>query len=352
MDKLPIEELIVAEEATILSAMRQLDTTGRKILFVAPKKVLKATLTDSDIRRYILAGGSLDRPVAEAAFYNPRTLPKTQQGKAKRFMLKEGIEAVPILDEKGRITDVEFLADLDVESGRRVDIPVVVMAGGLGTRLYPYTKILPKPLIPVGEQPIAEHILRHFHDAGCRRFHLIVNYKKNMIKSYFADAATDYDISFVDEEQPLGTGGGLSLLKGKIDDTFFMTNCDVLIDADYADIYDFHKSKGNLITVVCAFKHMVIPYGVIELGKNGEICNVTEKPEMNFLTNTGMYVVDKRVIDEMPKDTPVSFPDLMERYRCAGENIGVYPISENSWMDMGQLEELDLMRRRLEQENG
>ena len=126
----------------------------------------------------------------------------------------------------------------------------------------------------------------------------------------------------------------------------------MLIDADYGDICDFHKRSGNLITVVCAFKHLTIPYGVIELGDEGEIKNVTEKPQMNFLTNTGVYVVEPRVIEELEAGVAIGFPDIMENYRAAGEKIGVYPVSENSWMDMGQLEELENMRRRIEDQNG
>ncbi|MDY4784638.1 sugar phosphate nucleotidyltransferase, partial [Pygmaiobacter massiliensis] len=264
------------------------------------------------------------------------------------LLLKHSIDALPLLDKRGCITDVVFEGDLDVDTHKNAGLPVVVMAGGLGTRLYPYTKILPKPLIPIGELPIAEHIINRFHNFGCKQFHLVVNYKKSMIKSYFNDLEKSYEISYVDEDKPLGTGGGLSLLKGQLDSTFFLTNCDVLIDADYGDIYEFHKNSGNLITVVCAFKHITIPYGVIELGNEGEIKNVTEKPQMNFLTNTGVYVVEPRVIEELAEDTPIGFPDIMENYRHAGEKIGVYPVSENSWMDMGQLEELEQMRRRLE----
>ncbi|MEG0338948.1 MAG: sugar phosphate nucleotidyltransferase, partial [Oscillospiraceae bacterium] len=263
-------------------------------------------------------------------------------------LLAHSIEAVPLLDIDGRLQDIIFLGDLDVDTRKKVNIPVIITAGGLGTRLYPYTKILPKPLIPVGEMPIVEHIIERFKGFGCKHFDMIVNYKKSMIKSYFSDVEKDYSLEFIDEDTPLGTGGGLSLLKGKLNETFFFTNCDCIIDADYGDIYKFHKEKGNIITMICAFKHFTIPYGVIDLDKDGGISRVTEKPEMNFLTNTGIYVVEPRVINEMEDNVKIGFPDIIEKYRKSGEKVGVYPISENSWMDMGQLEELDNMRRRLE----
>lgn len=343
-----LDELLIEEDKTVLEAMQRLDETGHRILFIAPQNKLHGVVTDSDIRRHILRGGSLEDAITEMANYSPKSLPVERRSEARELLLKHSIDALPLLDKRGCITDVVFEGDLDVDTHKNAGLPVVVMAGGLGTRLYPYTKILPKPLIPIGELPIAEHIINRFHNFGCNQFHLVVNYKKSMIKSYFNDLEKSYEISYVDEDKPLGTGGGLALLKGQLDSTFFLTNCDVLIDADYGDIYEFHKKSGNLITVVCAFKHITIPYGVIELGSEGEIKTVTEKPQMNFLTNTGVYVVEPRVIEELADDTPIGFPDIMENYRHAGEKIGVYPVSENSWMDMGQLEELEQMRRRLE----
>lgn len=343
-----LDELLIQEEITVLGAMQRLDETGHRILFIAPKGKLEGVVTDSDIRRHILRGGTLSEPVSKAANYTPKFVTAEQRSQAKAMLLEHCIDALPVVDKHGYITDIIFEGDLDVDTHKNAGLPVVVMAGGLGTRLYPYTKILPKPLIPIGELPIAEHIIHRFERFGCKAFYMVVNYKKSMIKSYFNDLEKEYSLEYVDEDKPLGTGGGLSLLKGKIEKTFFLTNCDVLIDADYGDIYEFHKKSGNLITVVCAFKHLTIPYGVIELGSEGEIKTVTEKPQMNFLTNTGLYVVEPRVIEELKEETFIGFPDIMESYRGKGEKIGVYPVSESSWMDMGQMEELEQMRRRLE----
>ena len=200
----------------------------------------------------------------------------------------------------------------------------------------------------MGERPILELIIDRFCDFGCTDFHLVVNYKKNMIKSYFNDLEKSYRVSYADEDEPLGTGGGLCLLKGKLDNTFFLSNCDILLDADYGDILNYHKSQGNIITMVCAVKHFTVPYGVIELNNDGTIQTMREKPEMNFLTNTGVYVVEPRVVEELEDGKKQGFTDIIEHYRAIGEKVGVYPISEQSWMDMGQIEELDHMRRRLE----
>lgn len=345
-----IEELIISPQMTVLQAMQKLDETGRKILFLAPDLKLQAVLTDSDVRRHILKNGSLEAKVSEVANYQPKSLPIAQKSQATEFMIKQSIAAVPLLDSTGVIVDVAFFDESPIQVQKSLDIPVVIMAGGLGTRLYPYTKILPKPLIPVGEKPIVEHIIGRFHNFGCKEYHMIVNHKKNMIKAYFNELEKDYTVNFADEECFLGTGGGLSLLKDKIHSTFFLTNCDVLIEADYHDLYRFHVKNNNLITVVCALKHVTIPYGVFSLTEDGEIDTITEKPTMNFLTNTGMYVVDQKIIQELEANKAISFPDIMEKYRKNNGKVGVYPVSENSWMDMGQMEELESMRRRLEKQ--
>ena len=247
-----VDDLFITEDISVLDAMRKLDETGLGVLFVAPEGVLRAVVTDGDIRRYILKSLPLEGPVREAANYSPYALPMEARARAKTALLEHGIGALPLLDKRGRVQDVVFAGGLDIDTHKKACAPVVIMAGGLGTRLYPYTKILPKPLIPIGEMPIVEHIIHRFADVGCSAFTMIVNYKKSMIKSYFNDLQKDYTVDYVDEDTPLGTGGGLSLLKGKVTQTFFLTNCDILIDADFGDIYQYHKEKGNVITMVCA----------------------------------------------------------------------------------------------------
>lgn len=346
-----VEELFLAPDATVLEALRKLDETGQRILFIAPEGRLQAALTDGDIRKFFLRGGTPDQTIDRAANYHPLSLPIAERGRAREVLQAHRIDALPILDKRGVITDIVFAYKLDVDNRKRVDIPVVMMAGGLGTRLYPYTKILPKPLIPVGEQPIAELIIDRFRDFGCHDFTMIVNYKRGMIKSYFTDLEKDYTVHFADEDVFMGTGGGLCLLKGKMQSPFFFTNCDTLLDVDFGDIYEYHKKHGNLVTMICAFKHYTVPYGVVELGQDGNIAAMREKPELDFLTNTGVYVVEPRVVEEMRDGEIIGFPDVIERYRAAGEKVGVYPIGENSWMDMGQLEELEKMRRKLESQS-
>lgn len=348
--RMEIKDFLIDENKTLLEAMSQLENAAKKVLFVMKDGRFVAALTDGDVRRWILKKGSLDAKVKELANYNPKYLTESEKSKAKEYIKKNFIEGVPIVDDEGNVTAIIIWNDEKIESHEQLDIPVVIMAGGLGTRLYPYTKILPKPLIPIGELPIVEHIINRFVENGCTVFYLILNHKKNMIKAYFNDLKKDYLISFVDEERPLGTGGGLSLLKNKINTTFILSNCDILIDYDYRKIVSFHQKQGNFITMICSMKRISIPYGVVEISTNGEIQEMKEKPEYSVFVNTGMYVVDGLVIDEIETNKEMGFPDIIEKYRQKGKKIGIFPITDKAWLDMGQLDELEEMRRRLDDE--
>ena len=342
-----IIDFLIDEESSMIEAMQQLDKIEKKILFVISNGDFVAALTDGDIRRWILKKGNLDAKIKHIANYSPKFLLESEKNNSKEYMKTHSIEALPIVQENNKIVSVIF-GNEEVNSRKELMLPIVIMAGGFGKRLYPYTKILPKPLIPIGEIPIIEHIINRFHKYGSDRFFLIVNHKKNMIKAYFNEIEKDYKVDYIDEIRPLGTGGGLSLLKGMIDSTFVLSNCDILIEEDYEKILNYHKKENNLITMVCSLKHIRIPYGVVEISQTGEIESMKEKPELTFFTNTGMYMVESKVIEELDTDIAIGFPDIIENYKNRGEKIGIYPISENSWLDMGELDKMDEMISRLE----
>ena len=343
-----IMEYTVGEDTPIVEALERIDRNSGKVLFVHRDGRLVASLTDGDVRRFILRNGNLKANVKEAANYRPMFLLSGDAADAHEFIIQNSIDGVPIVDKEKHIEDVVFRDYIGVpNNGEALNAPVVMMAGGKGTRLYPYTKILPKPLIPIGEIPIAEHIINRFRAFGCSRFHMIVNYKKNMLKAYFNELDKDYVVYFADEDEPLGTGGGLSLLKGSIGETFFLTNCDILIQDDLERIFRFHKESNNKITMVCSLKNFRIPYGIIKLNDAGRIASMTEKPHVPFLTNTGCYVVEPEVIDSIPDNTSLGFPDIIQKYQDDGENVGVFPISESAWLDMGVPDEMERMKERL-----
>ncbi len=347
-----IKDIIINEEGSIKDAIKKLDKTAKQILVVTEKQKLKGVITDGDIRRWILRSGDISANVREIVNYNPKYITENEKHIAKKIMDKFSVKSLPVVDVNGRVTSVLFLEDVELTENiiekEKIKLPVVIMAGGIGTRLYPYTKVFPKPLIPIGDIPIVERIINKFNSYGCDDFYLTVNYKKNMIKSYFGEIDKNYEVSYLEEDKPLGTGGSLYLLKGKIKSTFFVSNCDILVEADYNSIYKNHMECGNLITIVCAIKNVTIPYGVINLTEDGQIEQMEEKPEFSFLTNTGMYLIEPEVLNLINDNEFIHLPDIVQKCIDKGMNVGVYPISEKSWMDMGQPDEMEKMIKRLE----
>ncbi|MBE5959644.1 MAG: CBS domain-containing protein [Lachnospiraceae bacterium] len=331
---------------TIAEVMQQINNNNGGILFFTNKEhKLVGCITDGDIRRYLLSGGNISDNVFSAANSTPQFA--TTKAEAKRLYKTNNGKAIPILNETGEIVSIYMGKEMTGAPKNPIRIPVVINAGGKGTRLDPYTRVLPKPLIPVGELPIIELIMKEYQNYDCKDFHIIVNYKRELMKAYFYECDEQYNITWHDEDIPLGTGGGLSLLRGKMNTTFFFANCDALLTSDYEDMLKFHRENGNVITMICAYKNLSIPYGVVEMGKDGVIEKMTEKPSMSFLTNTGIYIVEPEVIDDIEDGEVIGFPDIIEREKAKGKKVAAYPISENDWMDMGQLPELEKMRIKL-----
>lgn len=342
-----LAEYVIDENSTIVEAMRKLDKVAAKVLYILDGSKIAASLTDGDIRRWLLKKNKIDAKVKEVANYSPLYLHQKDKRQASKLMKKYMIESVPIVNDDKEIILIMFWNDHEVDIDNDLNLPVVIMAGGKGTRLYPYTKILPKPLIPIGEKPIIEHIIDRFNMVGCDVFYLLINHKKNMIKAYFNEEERAYTTKYIEEEEFLGTGGGLSLLKGMIDSTFILSNCDILIEENYSKMYEHHKREKNMITMVCSLKTIKIPYGVVETTESGSIEKVDEKPEVAFFVNTGMYIVEPEVIENLKENRVVGFPTVIQEYKQAGKKVGVYPISDYAWMDMGQIEEMEIMRNRL-----
>ncbi len=348
MDNQELQKFIGRDILTVSEAMQKIDINARGILFIVNNdNYLLGCVTDGDIRRYLLAGGKMESLVIDASNKKPRVAKSIEEAKQSYHM--RDFVIIPIVDNDGHIIDL-FTGGAEnrfIKPRNPINIPVVINAGGKGTRLDPFTRVLPKPLIPVGDLPIIEHIMKEYQTYSCDEFHIIVNYKKDLMKAYFADNDNHYNISWYDEEKPLGTGGGLSLLRGKFKGTFFFANCDALLTANYESMVKFHKENGNVITMICAYKNINIPYGVVEMGVNGSIEEMKEKPLMSFLTNTGIYIVEPEVIDDIEDGVPMGFPDIIELERKKGKKVAVFPVSENDWMDMGQLPELEKMRLKL-----
>ena len=336
---------------TIVEAMKKIDLNNKGLLYVVDiDGTLVGCITDGDIRRWIIKGGGLDATAGKAMNTEPVFVSETERGKAAGLMTAKEIYSVAIVDESRKLTDVLFssTASSDVTNDETlVGTPVVVMAGGKGTRLYPYTKILPKPLIPVGDIPILERILERFTRYGLNEFYLTVNYRKEMIKSYFIEASGNYNIHFVEEDVPLGTAGSIRLIEEKFDRPVIVTNCDILIQADYADVMRHHIESGNDLTIVSSLKNTVIPYGVLHTEKDGVITSMEEKPELSHFINTGMYILNPEYIDWIPEKKTFHMTNLADKLMQNGKRVGMYPISENSFLDMGEFAEMKRMEERI-----
>lgn len=353
MNKERIKEFIAKLPLTVVEAMAKIDShaSDAGILFIVDSsQALIGCITDGDIRRWILKGGELTASAEAVMFKNPVSLPVHEKNRAKSIMVEKSITAVPIVDTNSRIIDIVMLKEVSgaLSSHKSLTgVPVVIMAGGKGTRLYPFTKILPKPLIPIGDTPIVERIIDCYVEYGINEYYMTVNYKKGMLRSYFSDLAPQYKVKFVEEDKPLGTGGSIKLIEDKFDRPIFVTNCDALIRADYADIYEHHINSGNDITMVSALKNITVPYGVVNSGENGELLSMEEKPTLSYFINTGMYIINPKTIDLIPADTLFHMTHLVEKVIKSGGKVGTYPISEDSFLDMGEFEEMKRMEQKL-----
>lgn len=337
------ETLLIDGATSITAALRQMDTAGEKILFVADDdRKLTGVVTDGDIRRWILSAGDLAEPVSRIMTEDPIVVLENQSAdEIKELMLARRVECVPVMDLAGTIVGAVRWVDLFEERScprAQLDAPVVIMAGGQGTRMGPLTKILPKPLVPLGDTPILELIIDRFAEYGCRDFHLSINYKAELIKAYFSELPHTYRLSYVKEDVPLGTAGSLALMRDQLDKTFFLSNCDILVDADYADVMKFHQDGGHVVTIVASMKRFQVPYGVCEIEEGGTLKEIEEKPTRDYLVSTGFYVVEPSVLQDVPDGRRTDFTDILNQYLAEGRRIGVYPVSEDSWVDMGQWE--------------
>lgn len=347
MDK---SRYLITEEYTIIQALERLDEVEAKALFVVKNNKLAASVTDGDVRRAILKRISLTSMVKEIANYSPCYVMVGQEKLGFQLLRKNKIQALPIVNDSLEVVGIcksgcsEWKEESEVEI---LPMAVVIMAGGLGTRLYPYTKILPKALIPIKDTPISERIIQSFLKSGCQQFYMIVNYKKNMIKAYYNDNDNKYNIQFCDEEKPLGTGGGIRLLKDRINSTFVLTNCDTLILDNVKKIVEHHKSNRNIVTMVCSLKKYEIPYGVVNFAEGGELCSCEEKPEISFFVNTGYYILETEVFNYINESENISMPEIIERMKNDKQKIGIYPISESAWQDMGQMDTMERMEKKI-----
>jgi len=340
-----LNKYIVYRNQNIRDAIKKMDQGGIGfIVCVDENENVIGVISDGDFRRAILNGTSLNESVFSITNKNFKYFNK---GYIKEDALKVFRETVvrhiPVLEDDKLveiITEDIFFGIKDKEIHRYfLNIPVVIMSGGKGTRLEPFTRILPKALVPLGDKTMIEVIMDEYAKYGMRNFYISVNYKAKMIKAYFEDQDIVYKIEYINESRPLGTVGALKFLENKINSTFFVSNCDIIIRDNYCKIYEFHKDRKFDLTLVASMQHHTVPYGVCEIGNEGNLKEIKEKPEYDFLVNAGMYLLEPSVFKLIPKDEYFNMTDLIERAQKEGLTVGVYPVSEKSYVDIGQLSE-------------
>ncbi|MBO6252059.1 MAG: nucleotidyltransferase family protein [Bacteroidaceae bacterium] len=336
-----IKSRIISPSASLLDAMKQMDEVKVKILLVFEGEHFEGLITIGDIQRAIIKNIALKEPVSRILNKNKIYGYQSEGADSIREkMRKMRAEVMPILDEQGELVDVWFWNDLfkkaELTQREKINLPVVIMAGGKGTRLKPITNVIPKPLVPIGDKTILETILDQFEEIGCTKFYMSVNYKADIMKYYLSQLDHQYDIEFFQEDKPLGTIGSVSLLKGKINTPFFVSNCDSINEQDYRDVYDYHVQNHNDLTIVTMVKSFKIPYGVIETGEDGLMVALSEKPELTYQVNTGVYILNPSCIDEIPEGEFFHITHLMEKIKARGGRVGCFPVSEHAWKDMGE----------------
>lgn len=339
-----LESLSIEASATMRSAFSKMDSDNVRLLCVLNDGSYAGLLSAGDIQRAIIANSGLETPVGKILREDTRVAHSEDSFESvKAMMLRYRTEFMPVLTEDGELVDVYFWEEVFPTGGPefgKIDLPVVVMAGGKGTRLKPFSNILPKPLFPLGEKTILEAIFDRFKNSGCHRFYLSVGHKAEFIRNYLDQLEEgSYDIEYFQEETPLGTAGSLQLIKGRISETFFVSNCDIVVDGDYSEIVDYHRERGNEITLVAALKHIQIPYGTLETSEGGNLERFQEKPEVTYMINTGMYVLEPHLLAEIPKDQYYHITELIEQVKRRGGRVGVFPVSEKSWCDIGEWQE-------------
>ncbi len=338
------KDITVRINCSIIDALKEMDRTHHKSLIVFDDKGnFYSILTIGEIQRAIIRNVDMHTPVGKIVSTSDKeyAFVGDSKEKVKEKILKIRAEWMPVLDQSGHLVDLyqwsDFFGKKELSEGRElIDLPVVIMAGGKGTRLSPLTKVIPKPLIPIGDKTILEEIMDRFEEIGCHRFFMSVNYKSDMMRFYMNQLEHKYEIEFFSESKPLGTIGSVALLKGKLDTPFFVSNCDIIIDQDFRDVYQYHIDNRNDLTIITAIKSFKIPYGVIETGEDGLMTGLKEKPETTYMINTGVYLLNPETIAEIPEDTFFHITDLMEKIKALGGRVGCFPVSEHAWSDMGE----------------
>lgn len=339
-----IDRYKVPMSMSVRDAVRKMSEGGREFcVCVDQDDKVVGVFTDGDFRAAVFSGIQLDDKVLMLVNKKFKSVTRDYSDKEIIKLFRDTIiQQVPVLDNGKLVKIIHkdiFLSDTTRQDDRALDNSVVIMAGGRGARLDPFTRILPKPLIPLGDNPVIKVIMDEFSKYAIRKFYVSVNDKSRMIKAYFHDHQLPYEIKYIEEDKPLGTVGALKHLEDTFTSPFFVTNCDIIVRANYASALDFHIQGGHDLTLVGAMRNFMIPYGVCDIDQNGRLQSLREKPNYDFLVNTGFYVFNPQVIKHISPNRRFDITDLITELRINKLSIGVFPVTEHDWVDIGQWSE-------------
>ena len=344
----------IDQNQSLKFALNCLNNNPDKCLVVQNKnKKLLGTLTDGDIRRSIIKG--LDFQDKINNIYNKKPFYINIDNKKKLKVTKQLLQnysVIPIINKEKKIIDLKSknldktgfkqqnLSKIDLRN-----IPVVIMAGGEGKRLLPHTTILPKPLMPYKGKSLAEHIISRFQEYGLNNFLITIKYKSNLMRAYFSHLYKKMKIKFIYEKNSLGTAGSLRNIDFKKNELIFVINCDTLIRCDYISLLNFHIENKNDLTLVVSEKKQIFNYGSCLVHKNGTLKKIVEKPSTTHLANTGLYIINKKSLKNIVKNEKIGMDEFIDILLKKKYKVGVFPIDEDEWQDLGTLDEFLLQDR-------
>lgn len=340
-----LSEILISPDTLIIDAIKAIEVGARQIaLIIDSDGRLLGTVTDGDIRRGFLRGIGLDSAVSSVMNATPLTAKPDQPiGVVAKLMQELEIRQIPIIDAQGKLLRIETLNELTHR--KPPEGAVVLMVGGLGTRLRPLTDTLPKPLLPVGGRPLLLTIIENLASQGFTQIYLSVNYKAEMFKEQFGDGSKlGVDIQYIHEQDRMGTAGALSLLPEHPENPIIVMNGDLLTTLNFQQLLEYHREHKAKATMAVREYSFQVPYGVVQTD-NQRLVSITEKPVQNFFVSAGIYVIEPEVLDLIPKGQYFDMPQLFETILGRDEEASVFPIREY-WLDIGRLD--DLERAQLE----
>ena len=326
------------KEITIKKSLQILKKTGNRCIFIVSKKLqLEGSLTDGDIRKALLNKISLNQSVEKIYNKKPKYILFSQINKKdliQKYLLN--LPLLPVLKNKKIISVISQKDLIEKRKNTKYQIDSVIMAGGKGTRLIPFTEVLPKPLIPIRGIPIISHIIKNIKKFSDNNFWISMNYKYSILKNYLNSDEDKTRFKFLLEKRPLGTIGALSLINKKdISENFFVSNCDILLNINLKDLYNFHIRRKSILTLVVAKKKVKFSYGACDIKKKFDLVSIKEKPEYEYFVNTGFYLMNKKIFNFLKPNKKIDINHLIEILGKKKIKISCYTVNEKKWSDFG-----------------